>query len=108
MTREIDVTELSSAGADGAVIVDVRERDEYLAGHVPGARLIPLGELTERAAELPRDGRLHVICASGTRSLQAAQWLAAAGYDAVSVAGGTQAWADSGRPLVIGPRQDDA
>jgi rhodanese-related sulfurtransferase len=108
MTREIDVAELSASRADGAVIVDVREPEEYMAGHVAAARLIPLAELAERAAELPRDDRVHVICASGHRSSQAAQWLAGAGYDAASVAGGTQAWADSGRPLVTGTRPDAA
>lgn len=105
---EIDVAQLAAARADGAVVVDVREPEEYLAGHVPGARLIPLGELTARVGELPRHGRLHLICASGNRSLQAARWLASAGYDAVSVAGGTKAWAEAGQPILTGARESAA
>lgn len=105
---EVDITELAAASAEGAMVLDVREPHEYLAGHVPGALLIPLRELTGRLEELPRDHRLHVICASGNRSLHAARWLASAGYDAVSVAGGTNAWAEAGRPIVTGAREDAA
>lgn len=105
---EIDVKSLAAARADGATVVDVREPEEYEAGHVPGARLIPLGELAERADELPRNQRVHLICASGNRSLQAARWLSSAGYDAVSVAGGTKAWQDAGQPVIQGVREDAA
>lgn len=99
---ETDVRSLAAARADGAVVVDVREPDEYEAGHVPGARLIPLGELVDRVDELPRTERLHLICASGNRSLLAARWLISSGYDAVSVAGGTLAWMQAGLPVVTG------
>lgn len=102
MALEIDVQALAAARAAGGVVVDVREPDEYAAGHVPGALPIPLGELALRAGELPRHQRVHVICASGSRSLQAARWLASAGYDAVSVRGGTQLWADAGHSLEAG------
>lgn len=102
MAAEIDVAGLEKARSEGAVVVDVREPAEYLAGHVPGAELVPLTELPARASELPRGQRVHVICASGHRSSQAADWLVAAGWDAVSVAGGTRAWARSGRPVVAG------
>lgn len=105
---EIDIAQLAAARADGAMVADVREPDEYLAGHVPGARLVPLGELTARVGELPRHQRLAVVCASGNRSLQAARWLASAGYDAMSVAGGTKAWADAGQPIVTRAREDAA
>ncbi|SRR5579875_143085 len=108
MVNEVDIPTFAAFRADGATVVDVREPDEYLTGHVPGARLIPLGELTRRAAEVPRHRRVYVICATGNRSLQAARWSASAGYDAVSVAGGTKAWADSGQPLVVGEREDAA
>lgn len=105
---EVDVKELATARADGALVVDVREPDEYVAGHVPGARLIPLGVLPARTAELPRGERVYVICASGARSYQAAQYLANAGYDAASVAGGTTAWRSAGNPVVTGAHQDAA
>jgi len=108
MAVETDVSALAAARADGAVVIDVREPEEYEAGHVPGARLIPLRELPARAAGLPRDRRVHVICASGSRSAQAAEWLAMAGWDAVSVAGGTSAWQQAGYPVVTGARADVA
>jgi len=104
MMREIDQPEFVTAHADGAVVVDVREPSEYVAGHVPGARLIPLGRLPEHLSELPRGERIYVVCASGNRSLAAADFLARAGVDAVSVTGGTGAWQRAGRPVVLGPR----
>lgn len=101
MSGEIDVITLAAAHAVG-VVVDVSEPEEYLTGHVPDARLVPLGELTQRTGELAHHQRIHVICASGNRSLQAARSLAAAGYDAVSVIGGTRSWVEAGRPLATG------
>jgi rhodanese-related sulfurtransferase len=80
----------------------VREPAEYAAGHVPGAILMPLGTLDGRAGQLPRDRTVYVICASGNRSLRAARVLSSAGFDAVSIAGGTSAWIGSGRGLVTG------
>jgi rhodanese-related sulfurtransferase len=108
MAAETDVRALAAARADGAVVIDVREPGEYEAGHVPGARLIPLGELPARAGELPRSRRVYVICASGNRSAPAAEWLARAGWNAVSVAGGTSAWQRAGNPVVTGARADVA
>jgi rhodanese-related sulfurtransferase len=83
-------------------VLDVRNPDEYVAGHVTGAVLIPLGELGARVGEVPEGDPLYVICAVGGRSLTAAQALVSAGYSAVSVAGGTKAWIQSGRPVVTG------
>jgi rhodanese-related sulfurtransferase len=83
-------------------LLDVREVAEYTGGHVPGAVLIPLGELAGRLGELPRQGTVYVICASGNRSLHAARALKAAGLTALSVAGGTAAWVRSGRPVSTG------
>ncbi len=105
MARETDVGALAAARADGAVVVDVRGSEDYVVGHVPGARLIPLADLPGRAGELPRRGRVYVVCASGSRSAVAADWLANAGFDAVSVSGGTDAWRSAGFPLVSGPRE---
>lgn len=96
---EVDLFVLVEAWRGGCVVIDVREPDEYAAGHVPGARLLPLGELAARHEEIAETDRLHVICASGKRSLQAARWLKDMGYDAVSVAGGTIAWTEAGLPV---------
>jgi rhodanese-related sulfurtransferase len=101
---EVDQTTFAAAHRDGAVVVDVREPFEYAEGHVPGAVLMPLRQLASRAAELPRGVLVYVICASGNRSLSAAEYLTATGVDAWSVAGGTGAWLRAGRPVVRGTR----
>lgn len=85
---------------DEVWLLDVREDDEWAAGHAPGARHIPLGQLGARAAEVPQDELIYVICRSGHRSANAAQALAGAGWRAVNVAGGMQQWAAAGRPMV--------
>lgn len=81
------------------VLLDVREDDEWQAGHAPGALHVPLGQVPSRLAEIP-DGEVHVICRSGGRSGQAVAWLTRNGYDTSNVAGGMHAWVDAGRPLV--------
>lgn len=100
---EVDTAELALALEAGAVLLDVRMADEYEQMHVPGARLIPLPELGMRTEEVPPGQRVYVICASGGRSLVAAEALNRAGWDSVSVAGGTKAWAAEGRPVRTGP-----
>ena len=102
--REVDQAVFIAAHGDGAVVIDVREPGEYVAGHVPGAALVPLSRLTSQVPDLPRGVPVYVICASGNRSLAAADFLAGAGVDAWSVAGGTGAWVRSGRPVVCGHR----
>ncbi|GMU78092.1 MAG: hypothetical protein AMXMBFR46_08880 [Acidimicrobiia bacterium] len=81
---------------EGAVLLDVRNDDEWATGHAPGARHLPLPELATRHAELPTDRRLVVICRSGGRSAVAVEALVSAGYDAVNLAGGMQAWTAAG------------
>ena len=83
----------------GAWLLDVREIDEWVAGHVFGATHIPLGQLGARTAELPVDQEIYVICRSGVRSARAAQALNGAGWQAVNVGGGMQDWAAAGRPM---------
>lgn len=75
-------------------LIDVRSPQEFLADHAAGAILVPLDELPNRVAELPaKDQPVLVICASGGRSLQAAEYLASQGWtDVASVRGGTPSW----------------
>jgi rhodanese-related sulfurtransferase len=101
-TPEIGIDQLAAAVMGGAAIVDVREPGEYMAGHVPGAVLIPMGQLPGRTAELDRGAPVYVVCASGNRSATMTGFLRSAGFDAYSVAGGTRGWARSGRPVVGG------
>ena len=98
----MDLETFAAAHESGVAVLDVRNPDEYAAGHVRGAVLIPLNELGARVDEIPEGDPLYVICAVGGRSLTAAKALANAGYSAVSVAGGTNAWIKSGRPVVTG------
>ncbi|WP_405577309.1 rhodanese-like domain-containing protein [Streptomyces sp. NBC_01092] len=102
MAREARQETFAAAWADGDLVVDVRESDEYAAGHVPGARPMPLRTVPAGRGELPTDRPVYVICASGNRSRAAADWMTSRGIDAWSVAGGTLAWAGSGRPVAVG------
>lgn len=100
---EISVDELAARiAAGGAVVFDVRNPDEYEAGHVAVATLVPLPEVPGRADEFPTDGEVLVICRSGARSGQAVEFLRARGVDAVNVAGGTMAWIAAGHPVETG------
>jgi rhodanese-related sulfurtransferase len=100
--RDIDQSDFALAHAAGATVVDIREPGEYVAGHVPGAVLLPMSQLGSRVGELDRGQRLLIICATGNRSAAMTDALRAAGYDAWNVLGGTAAWARSGRPLDTG------
>jgi rhodanese-related sulfurtransferase len=84
---------------DQAYLVDVREDDEWIAGHAPGAQHIPLGALGERSGQVPRDREVYVICRSGARSARAVQALNAAGWQALNVADGMQGWESAGREM---------
>ena len=99
-TPQLSVDELA---ASGLPVIDVRREAEYAAGHVPGARNLPLAELPRRIDEVPRDGKVAVICAGGYRSIAAASLLARDGFDVVNVAGGTQAWIGAGLPTDVAP-----
>ncbi|WP_419996597.1 rhodanese-like domain-containing protein [Streptomyces boninensis] len=89
---------------DADFLLDVREDDEWQAGHAEGALHIPMSEFVARIGELteaaPQDGRIHVICRVGGRSAQVTMYLAQQGIDAVNVAGGMEHWAAAGRKVV--------
>ncbi|MEU7242965.1 rhodanese-like domain-containing protein [Streptomyces sparsogenes] len=97
--------EAAAVPADG-FLLDVREDDEWAAGHAEGALHIPMGQIVARFGELAEaldDGaRVHVVCRVGGRSAQVTQYLIAQGLDAVNVDGGMLAWQAAGRPLVSG------
>ena len=99
---EVDLETFAEAHAEGATVLDVRNPDEYETAHVPGAVLIPLGELADRQDEVPQADPLYVICAAGGRSLAATKALVDAGYNALSVAGGTNGWIERGGDTVVG------
>lgn len=102
LPKEVDLEAFAVAQADGATVLDVREPDEYEAGHVPGVRLVPLNSLEEKVDDLSEKSRVYVICASGNRSLTATDALRQAGIEAYSVAGGTAAWQAAGREMATG------
>ena len=76
----------------GAVLVDVRSREEYGSGHVPGAINLPVQELPQRMGELPRDKPLVLYCRSGHRSGRATEMLRQAGYQGVHNLGAMGRW----------------
>lgn len=100
--RQINVTQLEGALERGAIVVDVREPVEFAQAHVPGAVLIPMGQLPARLAELDKAETIYIICATGNRSSAMTDLLIAKGYDALNVAGGTMAWLRSGRAIASG------
>jgi rhodanese-related sulfurtransferase len=99
MAIEVSIEDLAREIENGAYVLDVREDDEWAAGHVPTAHHIPLGQLESRIDEVEDGSRVFVICRSGVRSQKGADILFNNGIDAVSVAGGTMGWIDSGRSV---------
>ena len=98
--EHIDPTESRRRVDAGALLLDVRNPHEWQAGHAEGAAWIPMSELAERQEELPTDREIVVICKTGSRSAQVAKALVAAGYGAVNVAGGSEAWQAAGLAIV--------
>ena len=95
----VDVAEARRRQDAGALLIDVRDPDEWRAGHAPGARHIPLGALLERQAEVPCDRDVLLICRSGNRSSVALQQLVRQGRTNVfNVSGGMLAWTRAGLP----------
>ena len=101
-SRQHSPRELQSALAAPAppLLLDVREYPEFAAGHLKGARLIPLAAIEQRAGELPKDQPIVAMCRSGRRSAEAAATLARLGFTNVSqITGGVMAWEQAGLPL---------
>ena len=98
--QHLDPVESKDRVDSGALLLDVRNPGEWRAGHAEGAAWIPMSDLAERQEELPTDREIVVICKTGARSGQVAQALVAAGYEAVNVAGGSEAWQAAGFPIV--------
>lgn len=87
------IAELKAAMAAGTIsLIDVREVDEYVGGHVPGAVNFPLSDFVNGVETLDKTETYHVICHSGGRSAQAVAFMATKGIDAINVAGGTMSW----------------
>jgi len=96
---EVMPREAAGLQDQGAALLDVREDDEWAAGHAPEAVHVPLADVSDAAARF--DGKqVLAVCRSGGRSAKAAEVLAAAGIDVRSVAGGMTAWAEAGLPVV--------
>jgi rhodanese-related sulfurtransferase len=85
-----------------AVVLDVREPEEFVAGHLPSAVSIPQAELAVQLRDVPHDRDVLVACRGGSRSLAAARFLRAVGYERVmNLAAGTQGWIDAGNPIEV-------
>lgn len=84
---------------DGIELIDVRQGEEFEAGHIEGARHIELGQLSARAGEVDRDRKVVFYCRSGTRSAMATEAFTEAGYDVQNMEGGLIAWVESQLPL---------
>lgn len=104
LPAEINVQRANQMQKEGAFILDVREPSEWNEAHVPGATLIPLGQLASRVKEVPKDKDVVVICRSGNRSQEGRDILKNSGFSRVtSVAGGINDWKAKGFPTVTGP-----
>jgi rhodanese-related sulfurtransferase len=97
--EEVDVTDATSGG-EAVVLLDVRNAQEWEAGHAPAAVWVPLGELEGARFSLPINRRIVCVCKSGARSQRAAAELQNMGFDAVNMTGGMKAWAAQGLPVV--------
>ena len=83
------------------MVIDVRSAEEYKAGHIQGAKLMPLHGLADHLADIPKDKQVYVYCHSGNRSARAAKLLAGHGYARIeNMLGGIEAWKAAGYPVV--------
>ena len=101
----VDVKQAAEMQGDdvGALIIDVREANEYAQIRAKGAVLLPVGRLNNRVKDLPRDREILLMCRTGGRSANATQFLAANGFENVTnVSGGVMAWYNAGLPTSSG------
>ncbi len=97
---EISATEALELVRSDAVLLDVREDHEWAAGHAPGATHIPMSRISQHASSLPTDKTIICVCHVGARSAAVATALNRAGWTARNLAGGMEAWAAAGLPVV--------
>jgi rhodanese-related sulfurtransferase len=97
--REVSRDEAQKLIEDGAQLVDVRAGHEWGAGHIAGAKHLPLAELAERTAELDQERPVVLYCRGGTRSTMATDALVEAGFDAAKLSEGIVGWDEAGLPL---------
>jgi rhodanese-related sulfurtransferase len=102
MGRRVEVVEANDAIGAGAeaVLLDVRNQDEWDAGHAPNAQFCPLPQLETLRFQLPMNRQIICICRSGVRSEKAAAELINMGFVAVNMTGGMKEWAAQGGPVV--------
>jgi rhodanese-related sulfurtransferase len=93
---EIDVADMPA----DAHVLDVREPEEWVAGHIDGSQHLPMSQFLQRLHEVPADRDLVVVCAVGQRSARVTAFLNQRGFRASNLGGGLHAWAAAGRPLV--------
>jgi rhodanese-related sulfurtransferase len=86
--------------ADGALLLDVREDHEWVAGHAPEATHLPMSRIGASVSQLPTDRLIVCVCHVGARSAAVAEALTNAGYSAANLAGGMDAWAAEGLPVI--------
>lgn len=97
--NDVDATTAQAMIKDGALLLDVREKGEWDAGHAPKAKHIPLGTLGSKLGTLRQDRTVIVVCRSGNRSSRACAMLTEAGFDAHNLKGGMHAWQSAGLPM---------
>jgi hydroxyacylglutathione hydrolase len=97
---EVDPIDADAMVEAGAVLIDVREPEEWSAGHAPDARLIPMSQVEGRLSELTGSAKTLVVCRTGGRSAAITELLTSRGLEAANLAGGMRAWSDAGLPVV--------
>jgi rhodanese-related sulfurtransferase len=97
---EVSAKDANALVTAGALLLDVREDDEWQAGHAPQAEHLPMSRLQAEYERLPTDRRIVCVCHVGARSAAVAIALRNAGWDAVNLTGGMNAWEAAGLPLV--------
>ena len=101
LPRDVDVqTTAALREQPDVMILDVREQDEWDAGHIPGAVFMPMGQVPDRLSEIPKDKTVIVQCRSGNRSSQVTDFLVQQGFTNVhNMTGGIKAWQTAGLPV---------